>query len=153
LIIHLNTGLMNEAATDKPEKACLECNEPLGPGREDRKFCNDLCRTAFNNKKRKEPLPVPAYVHRGTDWRPDFYQKINSIISHNRDILEHLCEAGFRDLHKHDLEGYGFNLKYFSSEYHDPEHDELYRFCYDHGYHIYNEKKVHIIVRTEEILC
>lgn len=121
--------------------------------REDRKFCNDACRTAFNNKRRKEPPPVAAYVQSDDDWRPGYYQRINNIISRNRAILEYLCEIDFRTIDKHDLEGYGFNFKYFSSEYDDREHNARYHFCYDHGYRIYNEHLVHIIVRTDEILC
>jgi hypothetical protein len=143
---------MSEATLEKPVKSCLECGEPLGPGRDDRKFCNDACRTAFNNKRRKEPLPEQTYSQGDLGGRLAFYQKINSIVRRNRDIMEHLCEIDFRSLEKHDLEGYGFNFKYFSSEYNDPE-DGLYRFCYDYGYQIYNGHMVHILVRTEEILC
>jgi hypothetical protein len=143
---------MNETTNEKPVKVCLECGEPLGPGREDRKFCNDTCRTAFNNKRRKEPIPEATYKHDDSDWRPSFYQKINNIISRNRDILEYLCEIDYRAIEKHDLDGYGFNFKYFSSEYHDLQ-DGTYRFCYDHGYQVFNDRLVQIIVRTEQIIC
>lgn len=143
---------MSETAPEKPVKTCLECGEPLGPGREDRKFCSDACRTAFNNKRRKEPLPEPAGSPDDRDWRPGFYERINRIIRRNRDIMEYLCETDNRSIEKHDLEGYGFNFKYFSSEYLDPERGS-FRFCYDHGYRVYNDRHVQLISRTDEILC
>jgi predicted nucleic acid-binding Zn ribbon protein len=39
---------MPKHLTEMSEKNCLECSTPLGPGRSDRKFCNDICRTAYN---------------------------------------------------------------------------------------------------------
>ena len=33
-------------------KQCLECDEPLF-GRVDKKFCNDQCRNAYNNRVNK----------------------------------------------------------------------------------------------------
>jgi hypothetical protein len=116
------------------------------------KFCNDACRTAFNNKGRKEPMPEPACEHNDFDWRPAFYDKVNPIIRRNRYIMECLCEIDYRAIEKYDLEGYGFNFKYFSSEYHYPEHG-TYRFCYDHGYQFFNDRMMQIVSRTEEILC
>ena len=34
-------------------KNCLECNEKI-IGREDKKFCSDGCRNAYNNKMNKD---------------------------------------------------------------------------------------------------
>ena len=34
-------------------KTCLECNEKI-VGREDKKFCSDACRNAYNNKINKD---------------------------------------------------------------------------------------------------
>ena len=34
-------------------KTCLECNEKI-IGREDKKFCSDGCRNAYNNKINKD---------------------------------------------------------------------------------------------------
>lgn len=143
---------MQQPATGTQEKKCLECGEPLGAGRDDRKYCGDLCKTAYNNRRRKEPQTTIS----SQTWKDDrhsFYEKINSIIALNRAIIEHLVETDFRSIEKHDLEGYGFNFKYFTSEYTDPE-EGTYRFCYDHGYRIGPDgRRVHFTIRAEEILC
>lgn len=143
---------MTKAANDKPAAHCLYCNELFELKRADKKFCTEACKTAFHNDKRNQPPPEPVYTQDISDGRQAFYEKINRIIRRNRDIMEYLCEIDYRSIEKTDMEGYGFNFKYFSSEYNDPEHG-LYRFCYEYGYQIYNGRRVHIIIRAEEILC
>ena len=32
---------------------CLQCDKPLLAGRSDKKFCNDYCRQAYNNKRKE----------------------------------------------------------------------------------------------------
>ncbi|MGF7082800.1 hypothetical protein [Mucilaginibacter sp. UYCu711] len=92
-----------------PIQPCLECSEPYKVTREDRKFCSDMCRTAYNNRRRKEQPPEQTAAS-VVDWRPDFYQQINSIIARNRYIMEYLISMDFRAIDRHDLEGYGFNF-------------------------------------------
>jgi predicted nucleic acid-binding Zn ribbon protein len=134
---------------EKPEKLCLECNEPLGPGREDRKFCNDVCRTAYNNRRRKEPAGKEPAEPSGDN--PAF-QHIYQILVKNRDTLM------FYDCYKEephtirDLQGHGFNLKYFTSEYH-MEDIGIFKFCFDYGYHITEIGRVYIIEHSDEIFC
>jgi hypothetical protein len=128
-------------------KKCLECGEPLGAGRDDRKFCNDICRTAYNNRRRKE--------HPGRDQARAYgqnpaFDKVFSVLINNRNMLE------LHDLYVaepymlRDLLGKGFNLKYFTSEY-AMDGVGVFRFCLDYGYHITESGKVYIIERPEEI--
>ena len=57
------------------ERRCLECGEPLR-GRADQKYCNDLCRNAYNNKK--------------LSGSSNFIRKTNRILKKNHAILEEL---------------------------------------------------------------
>ncbi|HKI87593.1 MAG TPA: hypothetical protein VKA38_01110, partial [Draconibacterium sp.] len=57
------------------ERKCLECGEPLR-GRADQKFCNDLCRNAYNNKK--------------LGASNKYMRKINRILKTNRMVLQEL---------------------------------------------------------------
>lgn len=139
---------MNEINKEKPAKLCLECGEPLGPGREDRKFCNDVCRTAYNNRRRKEPAAQQPETSGGN---PAF-QQIYQILIKNRELLM------LHDYYKEepyllrDLQGLGFNLKYFTSEY-TQEDIGIFKFCFDYGYHITETGRVYILERSEEIFC
>ena len=56
-------------------KLCLECDEPLF-GRVDKKFCNDQCRNAYNNR-----------VNKITN---DFVRHVNVILRKNRKIIASL---------------------------------------------------------------
>ena len=130
------------------EKACLECGNPLSPGREDRKFCNDLCRTAFNNRKRKEVIPASI----NSTHELERFQKVYQIILANRNILM------LHDLYVEepyplrDLLGHGFNLKYYTSEC-DMEEVGTFKFCFDYGYRINKDERVYIWERHEETFC
>jgi len=140
---------MNEINREKPAKLCLECGDPLGPGREDRKFCNDLCRTAYNNLRRREPGRKESAETNGNT--PAFLQ-IYQILIKNREILM------LQDYYKEepymlrDLQGLGFNLKYFTSEYSQGDIG-IFKFCFDYGYHITVTGRVYIIERPDEIFC
>lgn len=36
------------------ERTCKDCGAPLGAGRDDRVYCDDACKTNFNNRKKRE---------------------------------------------------------------------------------------------------
>jgi predicted nucleic acid-binding Zn ribbon protein len=140
---------MPETATKKPLKLCLECGEPLGPGRGDRKFCNDLCRTAFNNRRRKEPIPDDEFSYFNNVEMPAI-KKVYNILLDNWTIMYNIGQYDGAILPLRDLLGHGFNLKYFTSEC-KFENGEVYRFCFDFGYRMTNDEQVYIIYRREEI--
>src|SRR3569833_3120959 len=134
---------MPEKAPGTIEKTCLECGQPLGAGRQDRKFCNDICRTAFNNDRRKES---PASTYKLPELRDDetySTRKIYEILLKNRNTLYYHTLYLGDTIALRDLIGHGFNLKFFTSEFMD-ENGFTYRFCFDFGYHIHNGE-VHIL--------
>lgn len=143
---------MNEITNEKSLKACLECGEPLGPGREDKKFCNDICRTAYNNRRRKEPQTNGLTINDGTSI-DEHIAKVNVILRSNRDIIfELVMNKNIKSMYKHDLIGYGFNFKYITSTYDDPEVG-YYLFCYEWGYRFDGPDRVEFLPRMDEIRC
>lgn len=129
-------------------RVCLECGQPVGPGRNDRKYCSDACKTAYNNSVRKAKAKPGIAA-----WRYPYYDKIDQILRSNRDILEKLY---FEDRHvnltRHDLGGYGFNFKYFTSFHDAPDMGSGFYFVYDYGY-AFDGERVEIAIRPEEIMC
>ena len=57
-------------------KTCLECGEKI-VGREDKKFCSDGCRNAYNNKINKELnwYPMTSFKD-GLKQTIDFYKNL-----------------------------------------------------------------------------
>lgn len=100
-------------------KTCLECGEPL-KGRTDKKFCDDLCRSSYNNKLNSD---ATASV-----------RNINNILRKNRRILESVVQKdGKGKISKIKLTDKGFNFKYFTHTY-TTQKGSVYRLCYDFGY-------------------
>lgn len=128
---------------DSP-RTCLECGGPLGAGRSDRKFCNDVCRTAFNNKRRAGSLTdSPAddeadSEQRSIDRDAAAVQRVQQILLSNRAILCNVYELYERRVSYIDFMGHGINIKYFTSEYKDDD-GYRYRMCFDYGYRLDGE--------------
>ncbi|TSJ38907.1 hypothetical protein FO440_20630 [Mucilaginibacter corticis] len=132
------------------QRNCKDCGAVLGPGRDDKLYCNNDCRTNYNNKKRKEMqistddqpiLSVPEYITR-----------IQNIILNNRSILESLCtEDKVGRLRERDLVGKGFNTKYFTSEAEPTGTGNIYRFCFEYGYLINEDNRAIIVCRKREV--
>ncbi|MFN7119748.1 MAG: hypothetical protein ACK4TA_23340 [Saprospiraceae bacterium] len=99
-------------------KTCLECGDKL-MGREDKKFCSDQCRSAYNNKLNSDAT--------------NFIRNINNILRKNRRILAELNPDGKAKVHKDKLLERGFKFHYFTNEY-VTKNGNAYRFCYDQGY-------------------
>ncbi|MBS1737904.1 MAG: hypothetical protein JSS98_15075, partial [Bacteroidetes bacterium] len=59
----------------KEEKRCLACDKPL-KGRSDKKFCDDYCRSAYNNE-------LKSVIN-------NQMRNINNALGKNRRILEEL---------------------------------------------------------------
>lgn len=101
------------------EKRCLECNDPV-KGRTDKKFCDDQCRSNYNNKMNSD---VTAEM-----------RIINNILRKNRRILETVTpEEGKTKITKSKLNDKGFNFKYFTHTY-TTQKGTIYKLCYDFGY-------------------
>ena len=100
------------------KKKCLECKEPI-MGRVDKKFCNDLCRNAYNNKL-------------NSDYN-NTVRNINNSLRKNRRILEELNPKDTSKAPKSKLLEKGFDFKYFTHQY-KTQKGAVYFFCYEYGY-------------------
>lgn len=107
---------MKESAS----KNCLECGKPI-KGRIDKKFCDDWCRNAYNNKLNSDNT---AYV-----------RNVNNILRKNRRIIEELIPAGEETAKagKNKLHHMGFNFTYFTNTYTNKK-GVVYYYCYEYGY-------------------
>jgi F0F1-type ATP synthase delta subunit len=114
-------------------RTCLDCGEPLR-GRADQKFCNDLCRNSYNNKK--------------LSGSTNFMRKINRILKTNHAILEALNPEEKSTTIKSVLEKQGFNFKYYTNIY-TTKSGRNYYFCYDQGYCEVESNKF-ILVKNED---
>ncbi|MBN1985291.1 MAG: hypothetical protein JW761_03250 [Prolixibacteraceae bacterium] len=116
------------------ERKCLECGEPL-KGRADQKFCNDLCRNAYNNKKLGKST---KYIRR-----------INRILKTNHSILEELNSEEKTTVYAKKLEKRNFNFD-FHTHYYKTRNGNIYFFCYDQGYLKLDNNK-YLLVKKEDI--
>lgn len=105
-------------------KACLECGDKI-VGREDKKFCSDGCRNAYNNKINKDSN--------------NFMRTINNRLRKNYRILTELNTEGKSKTTKHKLLSRGFDFEYFTNILHTKSGNTYY-FLYDQGYmHLDND--------------
>ncbi len=100
------------------ERKCLECGEPLH-GRSDQKFCNDLCRNAYNNKKLGKSS--------------NYMRKINRKLKKNYLILRELNPKEKTTTFRGILEKKEFNFDFHTSIY-TTKNGRVYYFVYDQGY-------------------
>ena len=113
-------------------RKCLECDEPLR-GRADQKFCNDQCRSTYNNR-----LAVESnYVIR----------TINRILKKNYCILSTLNSGKKNSVFKSDLQKKGYRFDYYTGT-HKNSRNQLFYFCYDQGFSELENRKV-IMVRQD----
>lgn len=99
-------------------KVCLECGEPIN-GRADKKYCDDVCRNAYNNKHRSD---VNNHM-----------RKVNRRLAHNRKILEELNPHGKSKTSRQEMILRGFDFNYFTSIY-ETKKGGRYYFVYEQGY-------------------
>jgi hypothetical protein len=105
---------------DSPTRLCQHCEKPLR-GRTDKKFCDDYCRNAFNNKQNSD--------------QSNLIRNINNILRRNRRILQSAIPTGegMAKTTRTRLNTAGFEFTYFTHQYLNKKGD-TYRFCYDYGY-------------------
>lgn len=114
---------------------CLECNEKI-LGRSDKKFCNDSCRNAYNNKQNKDST--------------NLMRTINNKLRKNYRILKDFNTEGKTKVLKSKLGdlGFDFNLITQIKTY---KNGSEYKFIYDQGYKILDENWV-LIVKNDHSL-
>lgn len=99
-------------------KTCLECGETL-KGRIDKKFCDDYCRNAYNNK-----------LNRATN---KLVRNVNNQLKRNYRILSELNPNNKTKTSRTKLLERGFDFEYFTSIY-TTKSGTVYYFVYDQGY-------------------
>ncbi len=100
------------------DKYCVECGEKLR-GREDKKFCNDACRNAYNNKRNKDSTNLMRNTH--------------NVLRKNYRILSELNTEGKTRVSAARLKTAGFNFQFITSVL-TTRNQSTYFFVYDQGY-------------------
>jgi predicted nucleic acid-binding Zn ribbon protein len=99
-------------------KNCLECGEKI-VGREDKKFCSDGCRNAYNNKINKDSN--------------NYMRNINNKLRKNYRILSELNIEGKSKTTRAKLFSKGFDFDFFTNIL-NTKTGNTYYFLYDQGY-------------------
>ena len=127
----LSSGHARENESFTPERYCLTCSKIL-TGRIDKKFCNDRCRSAYNNQL---IAPVRSIV-----------RMITIALRKNRKILLHFAaEEGEVGVRKKELLLKGSNFTYITHVKQNQE--KTWFFCFECGYRI--EENECVIVKTK----
>lgn len=100
------------------ERLCLDCHTPI-KGRADKKFCDDLCRSSYNNLQKAEDNSI--------------IRSINQILKKNRFILKTHNPNGKIKINREVLISFGYNFNYYTHTYFNKK-GMTYFFCYDYGY-------------------
>lgn len=99
-------------------KTCLECSEKI-VGREDKKFCSDSCRNAYNNKINKDST--------------NFMRNVNNKLRKNYRILTELNTEGKSKATRDKMLNKGFDFDFFTNIL-QTKTGNTYYFLYDQGY-------------------
>ena len=116
------------------ERFCLDC-QALLKGRTDKKFCDDQCRSNYNNAKKT--------VENG------FLISVNKILRKNRDILSHQNPQGKTKIKRETLLRKGFNFTYHTHTY-ATQNRHVYFFCYEYGYLPLANEELLLVKREEK---
>ena len=113
-------------------KTCLECSEKI-VGREDKKFCSDGCRNAYNNKINKDST--------------NYMRNINNKLRKNYRILSNLNVEGKSKTTKSKLLSKGFDFDFFTNILNTGTGNTYY-FVYDQGYR-FLDNDYYMLVKKE----
>lgn len=113
-------------------KKCLECNEKI-IGREDKKFCGDGCRNAFNYKNNRV--------------QSNLVRNINNRLQRNYKILCEINRNGKVKTTREQLnvKGFDFNLM---TNIRQTTKGNTYIFLYDQGY-TEIEKERYLVIKKQ----
>ena len=113
-------------------KNCLECNDKI-VGREDKKFCSDGCRNAYNNKINKDST--------------NYMRNVNNKLRKNYRILSELNTDEKSRTTKTKLISKGFDFEFFTSIY-NTKTGNTYYFLYDQGYRVLEDDYYMLVKKT-----
>lgn len=99
---------------------CLNCSKQIR-GRSDKKFCDDSCRSSYNNRLKGSSN--------------NLVRNINNALGKNRRILESLLSEReeMAKANKDKFMRLGFQFKYITHTY-TTKTGKVYYYCYDYGY-------------------
>ena len=101
------------------KRICLTCGEPV-VGRSDKRYCDDGCRNAYNNKLNSVPN--------------NFVRKIDAVLKRNRRVLgEVLGEEKKQKVSRESLLAKGLNFDFFTYQLSNTK-GQVYFFVYEYGY-------------------
>ncbi|MDD3458903.1 MAG: hypothetical protein PHO74_05455 [Weeksellaceae bacterium] len=112
---------------------CLECGDKI-IGRSDKKFCNDGCRNAYNNRLNRDSSNLMRSVHRKLRNNYKILSELNFIEGKSKITKDRLVKEGF------DFE-YFTNMKVYKN-------GAEYRFLYNIGYKLLEDDWL-LVVRNE----
>jgi hypothetical protein len=125
-----------ETETAIAVRTCLNCNEPV-KGRIDKKFCDDQCRTSYNNRQNSEDAAMIRHV--------------NQTLRRNRRVLSQLLISepeGKAKISGKRLREAGFQFSYHTHLY-TTRTGSVYYFCYEYGY-LPLENELYMVVKREK---
>ncbi len=101
-------------------RSCLQCGKAVR-GRLDKKFCDDYCRNAYNNRQKAD--------------KNNLIRNINNALLKNRRILESVVkpEEELGKCPRQRLAEAGFDFRYHTHQYLNKK-GQTYNFCYEYGY-------------------
>ena len=114
------------------QKQCPECDEKI-VGREDKKFCSDYCRNAYNNKVNKDSK--------------NLIRNTNNRLRKNYKILSDLNKSGKTKVNRVKLLDQNFDFNFFTSIY-TTKTGNIYFYVYDQGY-LPLENEYYLLIKRE----
>ena len=107
------------------KRYCPECNELL-VGRQDKKFCSDACRNAFNNKQNSDST--------------NYVRNVNNALRKNRRLLKEHLTSEVTKIPRKKLSDAGFNFSFYTNVSITKTNNNTYYYCYEYGYlHLEND--------------
>ncbi len=116
------------------ERLCLDCKAPV-KGRADKKFCDDQCRSNYNNRLQLE--------------NRSFLKQVNQILKKNREILKSKSLTGKDRVKRALLLAKGFNFDFHTHNY-TAKNGNTYTFCYEYGYLDLNDTELLLVKRDKK---
>ncbi len=113
------------------ERYCLDCHTPL-KGRADKKFCDDLCRSNYNNHLKADDC--------------SFMKQVNQILKKNRELLRMQNADGTVKMRQDELVKKGFDFNYHTHTF-VTANGGTYFFCYEYGYLILDNNELLLVKR------
>jgi len=116
------------------ERLCLDCGTAI-KGRSDKKFCDDQCRSNYNNRLKSE--------------NSSFMKQVNGALKKNRSILAKLNPEGKTKVTRDKMLKHGFNFTYHTHIY-ETQKGSVYHFCYEYGY-LMIENDMILLIKNDNV--